>query len=88
MLVKLAEVADDLILTQYRGNPRFQPTDQLLPLVPESQVASLEVVQDPVAACVAGLGHVTPGGVLVVCGSFFLAAETRGWLVEREEHLS
>ena len=40
----------------------------------------LNEVDDPVEACKVGLEKSRPGGALVICGSFFLAAETRGWL--------
>jgi dihydrofolate synthase/folylpolyglutamate synthase len=38
------------------------------------------LIEDPIEACQRGIEAVTPGGTLVVCGSFFLAAETRKWL--------
>jgi dihydrofolate synthase/folylpolyglutamate synthase len=41
------------------------------------------VIEDPIEACEAALASVTPGGALVICGSFFLAAECRGWLAAK-----
>ncbi len=83
MLDSLAGVAERLILTRYHGNPRFRPPDQMTALVPASHRQSMLVIDDPIEACRHGLQLATPGGTLVVCGSFFLAAETRQWLLER-----
>ena len=80
MLVALATVADQLVLTQYQGNPRYVTTDALLALVPEPARSRVTVVSDPIEACKTGLRQATPGGALVVCGSFFLVAETRDWI--------
>jgi dihydrofolate synthase/folylpolyglutamate synthase len=83
MLKSLATVADHLILTRYHGNPRFRPPAEMTPLVPEAFRASTEIVEDPIEACRRGLRRATPGGTLVVCGSFFLTAETRHWLLQQ-----
>ncbi len=80
MLRTLAPVADLLVLTRFEGNPRFRATDELLPLVPSADVRKTIVRPTPIQACQAGLDFVTAGGMMVVCGSFFLAAETRGWI--------
>ncbi len=82
MLSTLSQIADDLVITQFQGNPRYQPTAALMPLVPESMRSRVEAIDDPIQACRAGLGKAMAGGALVVCGSFFLAAETRTWLAE------
>jgi len=80
MLRQLAQIADSLVLTQYTGNPRFQVIENLLTLVPESLAARTHTAQDPMVACQLGLQLATPGGWMIVCGSFFLAAETHQWL--------
>jgi dihydrofolate synthase/folylpolyglutamate synthase len=80
MLDLLSEIADELVLTRFFGNPRFQPPEELRPLVPESLAERTSLMEDPIQACQRGLDKVTPGGTLVICGSFFLAAETRHWL--------
>jgi dihydrofolate synthase/folylpolyglutamate synthase len=80
MLAALATVADQFVLTQYQGNPRYVPTEALLPLVPEPMLTRVAVVRNPIEACRTGLQQSTPGGALVVCGSFFLVAETRDWI--------
>ena len=84
MLRQLSTIADHLVLTQYAGNPRFQPTENLIPLVPSSLTDRVSVAKDPVDACSRGLKQASLGGMLVVCGSFFVAAETRKWLKEQE----
>lgn len=83
MLARLAEFANELVLTRFQGNPRFQPPEDLLPMVPEAIRPQTQVVSRPIDACRIAQQLVTPGGVLVVCGSFFLAAETRHWLAEQ-----
>jgi dihydrofolate synthase/folylpolyglutamate synthase len=83
MLQSLAELAPQLILTRFLGNPRFRPPQELSPLVPEALADRTTLVEDPIEACRRGVESVTPGGMLVVCGSFFLAGETRPWLAAR-----
>lgn len=83
MLDLLSGMADELVLTRFFGNPRFRPPEELRPLVAPSLAQRTSVVEDPIQACQAALDAVTPGGTLVVCGSFFLAAETRGWLADQ-----
>jgi dihydrofolate synthase / folylpolyglutamate synthase len=83
MLKQLAEVADQLVLTRYFGNPRFRSPEQLQPLVPSPLSASTKLITQPIQACeyaLESLRQVGKGGYLVVCGSFFLAAETREWM--------
>lgn len=80
MLDALATVADQLVLTQFQRNPRYVTTDALLRLVPDPMRSRVTVVSDPIEACKMGLRQATPGGALVVCGSFFLVAETRDWI--------
>ena len=83
MLRLLSETADEIVLTRFTGNPRYVPPDQLLPLLAGIESINTRVTEDPIAACRDGLASVGPGGVLVVCGSFFLAAETRRWFQTR-----
>lgn len=90
MLKQIAEVADVLLLTQYQGNPRFEDAAGLLPLVPESIRPQTRVVPLPTDACqIAHTGlPADPAGrprAIVCCGSFFLAAETRPWMVQAQE---
>jgi dihydrofolate synthase/folylpolyglutamate synthase len=83
MLGSLAGVAQRLILTRYHGNPRYQSPEQLARWVPASHRKEAMIVDDPVDACRQGLQMATPGGTLVICGSFFLAAETRTWILHQ-----
>ncbi len=82
MLSSLADVAAGIVLTQFQGNPRFYPLPALRSQVPESPRAKVAAVEDPIDACRQAYRQAAPDGVLVICGSFFLAAETRGWVVE------
>jgi dihydrofolate synthase/folylpolyglutamate synthase len=84
LLRALGKHADRLYLTRFHGNPRYVPPHELLASVEPPRRAATEILDDPLEACEAALATATPGGVLVVCGSFFLAAETRGWLESRQ----
>ena len=84
MLCLLAGVADTLVLTRFQGNPRYTPTAELAKLAETLPVDRVDVVENPVDACRRGIESVTPGGTMVVCGSFFLAAETRQWVAEQQ----
>lgn len=85
MLERLAQVASRLVLTRFLGNPRFREPNEIRPLVPNRIASVTEVVQDPIQACQTALAKTPPGGVLAICGSFFLAAETRKWVQEQNE---
>ncbi|TWU40672.1 Folylpolyglutamate synthase [Novipirellula artificiosorum] len=85
MLDWLSPLATHLILTRYVGNPRYREPSKLRAMVDESRIGksgleSITVLEDPIEACEVGLAKATPGGAVVICGSFFLAAETRSWL--------
>lgn len=83
MIGLLAEVTDELFLTRFHGNPRFFPPADLQPMVAPPLAGKTHVVTDPVQACELALRSVSPEGTLVICGSFFLAAECRDWLKEK-----
>ena len=83
MLATLADVTPTIILTRFWGNPRFAPTADLVKQLPASMQADPIVIDDPIEACQTAKKIVTPGGTLVACGSFFLAAETRAWFDEQ-----
>jgi dihydrofolate synthase/folylpolyglutamate synthase len=87
MLRSLASVANGLILTRYHGNPRFRAPEQMTSLVPESLRQATCVIEDPIEACRQGLQLAKPGGTFVICGSFFLVAETRAWLLQQPRAL-
>jgi len=52
---------------------------ELLRQLPDSMRPTAMIIENPIDACRSALVLVSPGGTLVVCGSFFLAAETRDW---------
>ncbi len=80
MLSQLSRFADQIVLTRFHGNPRYLAPDRMRPLVPGSIADRVQVWDDPRQACQAAWKSVAPGGAVVVCGSFFLAAETRPWM--------
>lgn len=84
MLEMLAQLDTQLTLTRFWGNPRFTEPAALWELVPTSVRPRTRVIPDPVQACEQALPEVSPGGTLVVCGSLFLAAETRAWFQSRQ----
>ena len=83
MLESLTEISNGLVLTQFRGNPRFLPTEELQIHVAELDSGKSLVEKDPIAACQAAISESRSGGVVLVCGSFFLASETRIWISEQ-----
>lgn len=85
MLQTLNTITDQFVLTRFWRNPRFRPPQDLVPLLPESLKRNTKVFEDPIEACQTALRQVTPGGTLVVCGSFFLAAETREWFLKQQK---
>ncbi len=77
MLAALAPLAKRLILTQYNGNPRFREASELQPMIPKEYRDHAIMIERVDDACHQALKLATPGGVVVVCGSFFLAAEAQ-----------
>ncbi|MGB7327666.1 MAG: Mur ligase family protein, partial [Rubripirellula sp.] len=67
-------------ITRFKGNPRWRPTGELMAQMPDVLRPIALVDDDPIKSCQAGLQTVTPGGTLIVCGSFFMAAETASWM--------
>lgn len=89
MLHAIKKVADHLILTRFHSNPRARPPEQLMHCLEadngrdSAQGPSAMLVEDPIEACRRGTSLAASGGTLVVCGSFFLVAETRQWLLQQ-----
>ncbi|TWU44061.1 Folylpolyglutamate synthase [Novipirellula aureliae] len=83
MLGLLSPIADALVLTRYQGNPRYRDPHELFALLPQTIRIKTIVIDEPTAACDKALSLTVDGGVLVVCGSFFLAAETRPWMLAK-----
>jgi dihydrofolate synthase/folylpolyglutamate synthase len=85
MLKQLTTISDEIVLTRFHGNPRFVEPDDLAPMLPQDWTGTAEVMTDPIVACEKALARISPDGILVVCGSFFLAAETRPWIMARSQ---
>ena len=87
MLIQLQSCFDEIILTRYHRNPRFVPTDELARLAARSGDLPFRIDDDPLQACEVAIeqasSHPIESGVVVICGSFFLAAEVRTWLTSR-----
>lgn len=87
MLDLLWPCLDAIVLTRYHGNPRFVSIDVLadasrkVSAKTPAPAAWFTTNDDPKAACQAALRGAGHNGIVVVCGSFFLAAEVRPWLV-------
>ncbi|MCM2373031.1 bifunctional folylpolyglutamate synthase/dihydrofolate synthase [Rhodopirellula sp. ICT_H3.1] len=95
MLSSLRPCLDQVILTRYHGNPRFVPTETLINIASETPAITdpaspnpdtppapwFSANDTPLAACQTAIDAAGPDGIVVVCGSFFLAAELRPWLV-------
>lgn len=79
MLRLIGELANSITLTQFSGNPRFYPVESLVKAMPKNFDGTTAIENDAMRACRAAMESVPDGGTLVVCGSFFLAAEVRGY---------
>lgn len=89
-LNQLREVADLLILTRFHENPRWRDPASLAEIAAAgaAQTAGaaqkrpeLRVMDRPAEALAAATEAVGASGMVVICGSFFLAAELRPLLV-------
>jgi dihydrofolate synthase/folylpolyglutamate synthase len=73
MLESLSHIADRLILTRFQGNPRAASPDALAAQLSKSGMHEcIELPQDALAAARRQAG---PAGLVIITGSFFLAAE-------------
>jgi dihydrofolate synthase/folylpolyglutamate synthase len=79
MLEALQPVADRLVLTRYTSNPRQVDPLSLLPYVARQATPPL-ALQDPLLAFEEARQIAGREGVVIVCGSFFLAAEILRYL--------
>ena len=77
MLLRLLPVANRMLLTRYLSNPRYREPPELLAALPADAPALIE--DQPVKALqLARSGPIRPSDQrIVICGSFFLAAELR-----------
>ena len=83
MLQRISELADNLILTRFIGNPRFADPENLRPLISASWCGNLMVDSDPLSACRTAVENAVLGSTIVLCGSFFLVAETQQWFASQ-----
>lgn len=82
MIAQLKSGFARIVLTRYHKNPRFVPTDTLAEMAgPDGSWWSIN--DAPIAACQQAIEEAGSDGIVVVCGSFFLAAEVRPWLASR-----
>ncbi|WP_165440547.1 bifunctional folylpolyglutamate synthase/dihydrofolate synthase [Rubripirellula amarantea] len=79
MLRLIGDLANSITLTQFSGNPRFCPVESLQKRMPDGYSGELFIQPDAMQACRTALDKVPDAGTLIVCGSFFLAAEVRGY---------
>ena len=75
ILRPLCRIARSITLTRYGGNPRRADPSDLRRHVPSSYRGTLSVDEDCVDATRRAIEAAPDGGWVVVCGSFFLAAE-------------
>ena len=95
MLERLSMIAETMILTQYHSNPRYFPAAQLRPMIEANQILSIRTIEDSNDAFQAAWDDAksfldsslepNTNAVIVVCGSFFLAADARVWGMKRLE---
>lgn len=80
MLAKLSPIADQLFLTAFKDNPRRVDPQHLREKIVDrdrKKNQSIETLDDADDALVVALEQTPPGGWIVICGSFFLAAQLR-----------
>jgi dihydrofolate synthase/folylpolyglutamate synthase len=77
MLARLLPCFDQVVLTCYVNNPRSAAPETLATLARELGSTPLQVCDDPVTAWQAARKLVGPDDLLVMTGSFFVAAEMR-----------
>ncbi len=82
MLELLMESFHEVILTQFQINPRAQPAETLKSMAdslyrkqPDRLTSNYRVVETPLLALQAAQASASPDDLLVITGSFFLAAE-------------
>ena len=77
MIAMLSEAFDQIVLTRYRTNPRWYPPQDLAAIALQVAGQNWEVVEDASSALKIASQRAGPDGAVIVCGSFFLAAELR-----------
>lgn len=77
MLQRLCQTADRLILTRYHGNPRYREPAELMAALPPGHTATIQEFPETALAFARQNAQPPEDHLIVVCGSFFLAAEVR-----------
>jgi dihydrofolate synthase/folylpolyglutamate synthase len=84
MVPPLLEQFDHIVLTKYVNNPRARPLAEVVPVVQEAIAqraplpsAVIHETEHPLEAWEQALRLATPGALICITGSFFLAAELR-----------
>lgn len=84
MLKQLTSLAGQLYLTKFSDNPRSVPPTALLQCIdaeiasnPKGVAAKIEVIDDAGDALSVAIENTPVDGWIVICGSFFLAAQLR-----------
>ncbi|MEM6688368.1 MAG: folylpolyglutamate synthase/dihydrofolate synthase family protein [Planctomycetota bacterium] len=80
MLEQLAPVTRRVFVTQFKGNPRFVPAEQLEECLPPSLTDGAVTEKDLSIALDRCVSEADEDSVIVACGSFFIAAEAKQWL--------
>lgn len=82
MLEQLSRIADRIILTRYHGNPRYREPAELQADLPAGVTASIEEFPEVALQRARHCGIAANEHRIVICGSFFLAAELRPQLLQ------
>jgi dihydrofolate synthase/folylpolyglutamate synthase len=83
MLELLSKVANTFFLTRYHGNPRYRETGELAQALTSLGYEAFSIEECPELALNKALESTSEPHLVVVCGSFFLAAEVRPLLTAR-----
>ncbi len=81
MVEQLSRIADRIILTRYHGNPRYRDPAEMLAQLPAGVAASIEEFPQAALQQARSCGIAAKDHLVVICGSFFLAAELRPLLL-------
>ncbi|HVV99056.1 MAG TPA: folylpolyglutamate synthase/dihydrofolate synthase family protein [Planctomycetaceae bacterium] len=85
MLRQLLPEFDTVILTCYLNNPRTVPVEQLLQMVRSISTTPVHAADDPATALKLARRFAGPDDLICTTGSFFIAAEIRELIIERNE---
>jgi len=85
MLAALLPRFDEVILTRYWSNPRSVPPEDLEAVVAELSDIPRHACPDPASAWRLASSLATPDHLICIAGSFFIAAEMRAAIAEKQE---